>query len=296
MEKLYRPLGNTGFNISPVVYGGIVSMKENQKDSDDYVKWAIEHGINYFDVAPSYGDAQEKLGISLIPYRNKIHLACKTTKRTRIEAEQEFNLSLNKLHTDYLDVYQMHALSHLEELDTAFGPGGIMELMKELKEKGIVKKLGITCHSETVALKALELYDFDTVLFPFNWHMNLKYGMGNRLIKKAKEKGVGLLCMKSMIERAWNNEVDQEPRKKYHKSWCKPFDTEKDKELLSAAIKYVFSLGVDTIVPPGNFDHFSFGVNNIENLLKPITEEELNLLKNHLKEVEKFPFFDANLK
>ena len=67
MEKLYRPLGKTGYNISPVVYGGIVSMKSGQENSDDYVKWAIEKGINYFDVAPAYGDAQEKLGNSLIP-------------------------------------------------------------------------------------------------------------------------------------------------------------------------------------------------------------------------------------
>ena len=297
MEKLYRPLGKTGFNISPVVYGGIVSMKVGQENSDENVKWAIDQGINYFDVAPAYGDAQEKLGNSLVPYRNKIYLACKTQKRTRKEAEVEFKESLRLLKTDYFDVYQMHELSRLDELDTAFGPGGVMELMKELKEKGLVKKLGISCHSEKVALKALELYNFDTVLFPINWHMNLKYGMGNQLIKVAKEKGVGILCMKSMIERAWDNDNpdrDKECNKKYNKSWSKPFDTDTDKRLLLAAIKYVFSLGVDTIVPPGDFDHFSFGVKNIENILKnPLSEEELNLLKTHLKEVENLPFFDV---
>ena len=296
MEKLYRPLGKTGFNISPVVYGGIVSMKVGQENSDENVKWAIDQGINYFDVAPAYGDAQEKLGNSLVPYRNKIYLACKTQKRTRKEAEVEFKESLRLLKTDYFDVYQMHELSRLDELETAFGPGGVMELMKDLKEKGLVKKLGITCHSEKVALKALELYNFDTVLFPINWHMNLKYGMGNQLIKVAKEKGIGILGMKSMIERSWdldNQDRDKDVHNKYNKSWCKPFDTDTDQKLLLAAIKYAFSLGVDTIVPPGNFDHFNFGVKNIEYILKnPLSEDELNLLKTHLKEVENLPLFD----
>ena len=269
-------------------------MKSGQENSDDYVKWAIEKGINYFDVAPAYGDAQEKLGNSLIPYRKKIYLAWKTNKRTRKEAEKEFNESLKLLHTDYFDVYQLHELSRLEELDIAFGPGGVMELMKELKEKGLVKKLGITCHTEKVALKALELFDFDTVLFPLNWHMNLKYGMGNKLLKVAKEKGVGILCMKSMTERAWDNDIDKDAQKKYNKCWYKPFDTDTDQKLLIAALKYAISLGVDTIVPPGNFDHFSFAVNNIENVLKnPISEEELSLLKAHLKKVENLPFLDV---
>ena len=76
-----RKLGNTGYEISPVIYGGIVSMNDGQANSDQYVSWAIEHGINYFDIAPSYGDAQEKLGNSLRSYRSKVYLACKTAQR-----------------------------------------------------------------------------------------------------------------------------------------------------------------------------------------------------------------------
>ena len=98
-----RKFGNTGFDITPVVYGGIVSMEDGQDASDKYVSWAIDHGINYFDVAPSYGDAQEKLGNSLIPYRKKIHLACKTGCRMRVDAQKEFEESFRLLHTDYFD-------------------------------------------------------------------------------------------------------------------------------------------------------------------------------------------------
>ena len=289
-----RELGNTGYTISRVVYGGIVSQRDGQENSDRYVAWAIEQGVNYFDIAPSYGDAQEKLGNSLIPYRNDIYLACKTGQRMRKEAEEEMHRSLDMLHTDHFDVYQMHGISSMEDVDRAFGPGGVMELMVEMKQKGIARKLGVTAHSEAAALRCLELYDFDTILFPFNWHMNMAHGMGSRLIKAAKERGMGVLCMKSMIERAWIDDAEHNGSK-YPKSWCKPFDTQTQRDLLTAAVKYALSLGVDAIVPPGNFDHFSFGVENIEGMIAhPFSEDDRKLLEAHLETVKDRPFFGVN--
>ncbi len=298
----YRNLGNTGFNISAVTYGGIVSASvyddrefqaNGQAFSDQYVSWAYDRGINYYDVAPTYGNAQEMLGNSLKPYRKKVFLACKTVARRREEAEPIMYESMRLLHTDYFDVYQMHALSSMQDLELAFGPGGVMEMMREMKEKGIARKLGITAHSEAVALKALELYPFDTVLFPFNWHMNMAHGIGNRLLKAAKEKGVGILCMKSMIERGWKNQ-DERYRSRYTKSWCKPFDTETEADLLTAAVKYALSLGVDTIIPPGNFDHFAFAVEHIDEMLAhPLSEAERCLLAARLEAVKDQPFFGS---
>ena len=297
----HRKFGNTGYEISAVTYGGIVSaahygqtvFENGQASSDRYVAWAIEQGVNYFDVAPTYGDAQLMLGNSLIPYRKNVYLACKTEARTRREAEVLMEESRRLLHTDYFDVYQMHALSKMEDIETAFGPGGVMELMREMKEKGIARKIGFTAHSEAVALKALELYDFDTVLFPFNWHMNMAHGMGSTLAKVAKEKGVGLLCMKSMIERSWTDE--ERYASKYPKSWCKPIDADEEPALLLAAMKYALSLGVDTIVPPGNFDHFRFAVEHIdEALASPQSDEERAMLAARLEQVKDRPFFDAS--
>ncbi|MCR4883175.1 MAG: aldo/keto reductase [Clostridiales bacterium] len=296
----YQRLGRTGFDISAVTYGGIVSAslydgrsykEDGQPDSDRQVMWAIEQGVNYFDVAPTYGNAQEMLGTSLKPFRKDVFLACKTGKRLRAEAEPEMLESLKILKTDYFDVYQMHALSTMQDVDLAFGPGGIMEMMRDMKEKGMARNLGITAHSEDVALRAIELYDFDTVLFPFNWHMHMAYGMGDRLLKKAREKNMGILCMKSMIERAWTG-PEERYASKYPKSWCRPFDTETQTDLLMAGVRYVQGLGVHTIVPPGNFDHFSFAVRHIDELLsRPISEEEKALLKQHLEEVREWPFF-----
>lgn len=285
-----RKLGNTGFEITPVIYGGIVSMKEQQADSDNYVAWAIEHGINYFDVAPSYGDAQQKLGNSLIPYRKNIYLACKTERRMKADAEKEFEESFKLLHTDYFDVYQIHALSSEEQVDQVFSTGGVMEMMISAKEQGLVRKLGITCHSEAAALKAMSLYDFDTVLFPLNWHMNMAFGMGTQLCKAAKEKGVGILGMKGIVERAWLSK-DERNNSLFSKSWCKPIDPENE-ELRIAAMKYTLSLGADTLVPPGNFMDFSFMVENVDECLKnPLNEEDKTYLKGAYENVKAYPFF-----
>ena len=295
----YRWLGSTGFKVSAVAYGGIVSMAhgdgrvyqdDGQAASNGCVSWAIDHGVNYFDVAPTYGDAQLMLGNSLKPHRKEVYLACKTEARDRSHAEALMRESLQLLHTDYFDVYQMHALSTMEDLEIAFGPGGVMELMRDMKEKGIARRLGITAHSEAVALKALELYRFDTVLFPFNWHMNMAHGMGSSLIASAKEKGVGLLCMKSMIERAWTEE--ERFASKYPKSWCKPIDVDGEPEWLLAAVKYALSLGVDTIVPPGNFAHFRFAVEHIdEAIVTPLSDGERAMLADRLERVKDRPFF-----
>ncbi len=293
-------LGKTGYTVSRVIYGGIVSAftyadrtysEFSQADSDRYVARSIDAGVNYFDVAPTYGDAQTRLGISLAPYRRDVYLAVKTTERRYGDAEKEMKESLKLLKTDYFDTYQMHALSTMEDLETAFGPGGIMELMVRMKEKGLCRCLGFTAHSEAVAVKALSMYDFDSVLFPFNWHMNLAHGMGNELLCVAKEKNVGILCMKSMIERAWIP-ADTEARQKYPKSWCKPIDPDTQSDLLIAAIKYAFSLGVHTIVPPGNYNHLSFALAQIDSILShPLTESDLDLLNKHLETVRAYPFF-----
>ena len=286
----YKKLGRTGIEISSISYGGIVSMDDGQDASDKYVSWAIDKGINYFEVAPSYGDAEEKLGNSLKLYRNKINLACKTGQRMKDKAEQELLRSQKLLHTDYFDVYQLHGIASMEEVERAFGPGGVMEMVRTLKERGIARNVGITAHSEEAALKCIELYDFDTVLFPFNWFMNLEHQMGSKLIKAAKEKNMGVLCMKAFIERKWNSE-EEKKASMFPKSWCKPIDVN-DVEFGTAAMKYALSLRVDTLIPPGNFASFSFAVNHIDEVLKnPLNEKDLTFLKEKLNTVRGKEFF-----
>ena len=292
----YRTLGNTDLQISRVSYGGIVSAgfydhvsypSEGQEASDRYVAWALEEGVNYFDVAPAYGNAQEQLGRSLQGHRNEVSLACKTARRDREGAEKDLQESLKLLKTDHFDVYQLHAVSSLEDVEKAFAPGGVMELMRTLKQRGIARYLGITAHSEDAALEMIRLFPFDTVLFPFNWFMNMEHGMGNRLLEKAKEKKMGILCMKAFIERRWDPGED---RGCFPKSWCKPIDTDREMEFGLSAMKYALSLGVDTLIPPGNFKSFSFAVRHIDACLDNPSYDGA-LLREKLKAVRGKPFF-----
>lgn len=264
----YNSLGKTDIKISGVSYGGVVSAgffdnafypSEDQSASDRYVAWAIDHGVNYFDVAPGYGNAQDQLGVSLQSYRKDVYLACKTAERRRSAAEADLERSLRLLKTDCFDVYQLHGVSSMEEVEIAFGPGGVMEMMRTLKERGITRYIGFTAHSEEAALRMIELYPFDTVLFPINWFMHMKHGFGDRLLKVAKEKGMGRMAIKALIERKWKDGEDRGP---FPKSWCKPINTDLEPEFGVAAMNYTMSLGVDTLIPPGNFNSFRFAVGN----------------------------------
>ena len=161
--------------------------------------------------------------------------------------------------------------------------------MCKAKEAGSLKKLGITCHREEVALEALKRYDFDTVLFPLNWGINLGKNFGTRIANAAKEKNIGLLGMKTLIHRAWINEEERN-HSSFPKSWCKPIS---DHEALGiAAIKYTLSMGADAVVPPGNFESFSFVVEHIDECLNnPLSDEERTLLNEELRKIDGQYFF-----
>ena len=219
-----------------------------------------------------------------------IVLACKTALRDYDSAARDAEQSLKLLHTDHFDVYQLHALRNEDDVNRAFDKSGVMRLMEELKKSGTAKHLGITAHSEGAALKAMELFDFETVLFPINWQMNKALGYGNRVLKKAREKGMGVLCMKSMIERGFR-EGDEALRRRWPKSWCVPFDPETQKDLLLAAMKYSVSLGIDTLIPAGDIEHFRFAVEHEDEIWgDPITEDEQQLLDQHLSLVKDWLF------
>jgi aryl-alcohol dehydrogenase-like predicted oxidoreductase len=107
----YREYGNSGDKLSIVGFAGIVVKEETSENSDKYVSWAIDQGINYFDVAPGYGNAQNMLGPALEPYRKDVFLACKTNKRDAPTAQAELEESLRLLRTDHFDLYQLHAMT-----------------------------------------------------------------------------------------------------------------------------------------------------------------------------------------
>jgi len=268
--------GKTGMGISRVVFGGIIVMDETPKDAADQVSFAVDHGVNYFDVAPTYGNAEERLNPALKPYRDKVFLACKTTERTAHGARTELHASLKKLNTDYFDVYQLHALSKPEDL-SVFDENGAMQALIEAKKEGLIRHISITSHNEEIALKAMTEYDFASVMFPINWALGLSKNVGKKVEDHCMQNQTGFLGMKTLIHRNWHENEERI----YPKSWCKPiFDNDK---LATAALKYTLSRQTDSVVPPGNFTHFKFTVSHIDDCIKnPLTEEDTTYLKTML--------------
>ena len=215
-----RALGKTGEKLSIIGFGGIVVMDETPDASSNIVAEAVDRGINYFDVAPSYGNAQERLGPALEPYRKNVLLACKTEGRTKEESRKQLEESLRLLKTDHVDLYQFHALTKMKELDQVLGPGGAMETMEAAKKEGKIRFIGFSVHSAETAVAALERYPFDTILFPVNWVLFSQANFGPQILKKAQEKGVGILALKAMAKSTW-----PEGQKKDHpepKCWYQP--------------------------------------------------------------------------
>ena len=288
MQKV--PLGKTGLNVSPVAYAAIVSMNEAQADSDAYVALAVSAGVNYFDVAPSYGDAEVVMGKSLRPYRKDVYLACKTAQRTRALAEKELRNSLKVLHTDWFDVYQLHAMTTPDDVEQAFGPDGVMELLVKMRQEGVIRHIGFSAHSERAAMECLERYPFDTVMYPLNWMLHKGQGIGEDVRRAKEERGFGLIGLKALIERAWEDDAEK-GESPWPKSWCKPFDA-KETDLRLAGMKYALDLGVDILVPPGNWECQRFMMEHADECLaNPLSETERTLLDSRMQAVGDKPFF-----
>ncbi len=242
-----RKLGRTGEKLSILGFGGILVMDEEQSTADMMVARAFENGINYFDVAPSYGNAEERLGPALEPYRKRVFLACKTGRRRDEEARQELEQSLRNMRTDWFDLYQLHHLTTEEDIEIAFGPKGAMEVLVKARQEGKVRFLGFSAHSETAALAAMERFDFDTILFPINFVNWFEGNFGPRVIEAAKRKKMGILALKALAFRA-RAEGEELP---YRKVWYHPIPREDD-ETARLALNWTLSQGVTAAIPPGD--------------------------------------------
>jgi len=245
-----RPLGRTGEELSIIGFGGIVVMKKPQERANRSVARAVEeHGINYFDVAPSYGNAEERLGPALEPYRKDVFLACKTTEDTAEGARQELHASLERMRTDYFDLYQLHAIKTIEEMETIFGPGGAMETFVKAREEGKVRFLGFSAHGVEAAMAAMERFDFDTTLFPINLPLWTRGNFGPQVVAKAQEKGMGILVLKAHAHGKWPEGVENT----YPPCWYQPITNPEEARL---SFRFGLSKGATAVVPPGNEELF----------------------------------------
>lgn len=252
-----RALGKTGESLSVIGFGGILLSGTTPDEASRLVASAIDRGINYFDVAPTYSQAEERLGPALEPYRNQVFLACKTTARLADPAEAELHESLRRLRTDHLDLYQFHGVSKAEEVDQILSPGGALKTFIKAQEEGRIRFIGFSAHTEEAAVRLLESFAFDTVLFPINFACWTAGHFGPRVIQKAQERGTGVLALKALARGPW---VKGAP-KKWAKCWYEPLESPAE---IKAALAFTLSKPVTAALTPGHAELFKKACDAVE--------------------------------
>jgi len=269
MEK--RKLGKTGEMLSVVGFGGIVVMEVTPDEASQYVTTAIEErGINYFDVAPTYGNAEDILGPALAPYRDRAFLAAKTNKRDRDGSAADLEGTLRKLQTDHLDLYQLHGMMTTEDVEKVFGPGGAIETFEAARRDGKVRYLGFSAHSEQAALESLQRFAFDSILFPLNFVCWFK-GFGPRILEAARDRGTARLALKSVARTYW----PEGEERKHPKCWYEPYDT---REAAEPPYRFTLSQDITAAVAPGQTELFPMMM-DLADGFRPITQVEEEKLR-----------------
>jgi aryl-alcohol dehydrogenase-like predicted oxidoreductase len=232
----YRRLGRTGLKVSILTIGGYgPGVYPDIHQAINAVESALNEGLNMIDIAPSYGDAEVRLGPLIKKYRERIVIAEKTLERSYEGAWRELRTTLSRFGVDSIDIYQFHAVSSLDELDKIFGENGAMKAFLEARDQGIVKFIGITVHSDMrIALKALEMFDFDTILIPVYAAAMVMPRPENDfrpILKVAMDRDIGVIAIKSIAKKRYEGE------KKYT-TWYEPFDNQED---IDKAVWYTLS-------------------------------------------------------
>ncbi|MFT5208616.1 MAG: aryl-alcohol dehydrogenase-like predicted oxidoreductase [Flavobacterium sp.] len=237
IEKI--AFGNTGHLSSRIIFGAAALGGMRQDKADSTLELVLKHGLNHFDVAASYGDAELRLAPFLQDHREKVFLATKTGDRTRDGAMKSIESSLQRMGIDQIDLIQFHNLNNEADWETVMKPGGALEAAIKAREQGLVKYIGVTGHGTKIAemhLKSLAAFDFTSVLLPYSY-MSLqdqKYQSEfEQLYTLCQEKKVAMQTIKAIARRRWR---DNDESKKF--SWYEPL---RDRSAIRHAVFWVLS-------------------------------------------------------
>jgi aryl-alcohol dehydrogenase-like predicted oxidoreductase len=238
MER--RRLGRLGHDSSVLIYGAAALSEVDQDAADRSVQEALDAGINHFDVAASYGDAELRLGPWMSRIRDQIFLATKVEERAADRAWASINNSLERLQVDRVDLLQLHSVGDFTTLDSVMRSGGALESAVRAMDEGMVGAIGLTGHGRAAAathLEGLRRYPFATVLTPLNpvlWREDEFRSSYGALVDEVCRQDVGLMTIKSVARRNWR---DPQGEHRYA-TWYEPLD---EAERIRAAVSWVLS-------------------------------------------------------
>ncbi|WP_436933571.1 aldo/keto reductase [Halovenus marina] len=257
-----RPLGETGHESSVLTFGAIALNFLEQDDATRMVEDVLDAGVNHFDVAPTYGDAELKLAPALDDHREEVFLGCKTQERTYYGAWGELHRSLERLGVDTIDLYQFHAVTRYDELDAITGeytpemaqaedPGALQALL-DAKAAGLIDHIGLTSHGDPSLIREAirRIDELETVMFPFNRVLAGKegpeYDYGS-VLDLAHEKGLGTLCIKGFAKGPWDEDIPEDERP--YDTWYEPYDTKSE---IVDSLRFALSHGMTSIPNAGD--------------------------------------------
>ena len=209
MEK--RTLGRTGHESSVVTFGTAGIGRVTQDVADKAIQLILDHGVNHIDIAPSYGEAMERMAPWMPDIRNQVFLGSKTRFRTRDEAWADIESIMKRLNVESFDLFQLHSVIDMDALDQVTAPGGALEALVEMREQGLTKWLGITGHgpyAPSTHLEGLNRFDFDTIMFPVNAAMfrSTEYRQdAEALLAKANARNLGIQTIKMIARGGWGD-------------------------------------------------------------------------------------------
>ncbi len=265
-----RKFGRTGHQSTVAIFGGAALWDTTQDVADRAMEQIIAAGVNHIDIAPSYGKAEVLVGPWMPRVRDQFFLGCKTLERTQQGAREELHRSLDKLKTDHFDLYQIHAITRIEQLDEALRPGGALDAILDAREQGLTKAIGITGHgndSPAIFLEALRRFDFDSILFPINFvqFANETYRRDTHtLLQECRKRDVGTMIIKAIGRGVWRE------THRHATTWYIPF-VERDE--IQTAVNFVLSHDVTGICMAGDVNLLQAQLDACENF-QPMSERE----------------------
>jgi aryl-alcohol dehydrogenase-like predicted oxidoreductase len=214
-----------------VIFGAAAFWKANERVGERALELLLKHGVNHIDVAASYGEAEDHVGVWMARHRDEFFLATKTGERSHEGAWAELQRSLERLRVDTIDLWQLHNLVDEDEWSEAMGPGGALEAAIEARDRGLVRFIGVTGHGVTVAAmhrRSLERFPFDSVLLPLNYTMlqNQAYSAEYAvLVDMCRQRGVAIQTIKSLAVGDWGE------KERTTRTWYEALSEQSDVDL-----------------------------------------------------------------
>ncbi|OXM88208.1 aldo/keto reductase [Paenibacillus rigui] len=275
---LQRETGRLGHQSSVVMFGAASLGNVTQQEADDSIAFARAHGVNHFDTAASYGDAELRMGPWMPKIRDEIFLATKTGERSKSKAKEQIYRSLERLQVDSVDLIQLHAVGTIEELDKCTESGGALEALLEAKDEGVVKAIGITGHGHLAPmthLEALRRYSFDTVLLPLNYYLYSlpEYKTAfDQLLEQASKEQTAVRVIKAIAKGPW-----AEGQQRDYATWYEPFA---EQQVIDACVHFVLSFqGISGFASAGDVHLFPKIVDAVERYGSMTDEEAQRILQ-----------------